>query len=85
MTKHELKTWPEYFFEVSTGKKKFEVRLNDRDFKVGDRVILNEWNPKLKKYTGLRYTFVILYILHGGNFGIEEGYCVMSFDKGGML
>lgn len=35
---HELKIAPEYFKDVRTGLKKFEIRKNDRDFKVGDRL-----------------------------------------------
>ncbi|MBA2610540.1 MAG: DUF3850 domain-containing protein [Bacteroidetes bacterium] len=32
---HLLKCWPEFYNEVITGAKKFEFRLNDRDFKPG--------------------------------------------------
>ena len=35
---HELKTLPEYFDAVFMGKKNFEIRKNDRDYKVGDYV-----------------------------------------------
>lgn len=40
---HELKILPEYFHAVFTGCKKAELRLNDRNFSVGDYLILNEW------------------------------------------
>lgn len=40
---HHLKTMPEYFQAVIEGRKPFEVRKNDRGFKVGDRVILEEF------------------------------------------
>ena len=33
---HALKTLPEYFEAVLENKKTFELRKNDRDFKVGD-------------------------------------------------
>ena len=49
MKTHELKTLPEYFELVRTEVKNFEVRKNDRDFKVGDLLILKEWNGE---YTG---------------------------------
>ena len=43
---HHLKIKPEYFQAVINGKKPFEIRLNDRDFKQGDRVILEEYLGK---------------------------------------
>lgn len=43
---HHLKTKPEYFQAVIDGKKTFEIRLNDRDFKQGDSVILEEYTGK---------------------------------------
>lgn len=75
MKTHVLKIWPSYFQLVVTGQKTFEVRKNDRNFKVGDELLLREWNGQ---YTGSFITFRIVYILHGGEFGIESGYCVMS-------
>ncbi len=40
---HSLKILPEYFDAVFIGCKKAELRLNDRNFSVGDCLILNEW------------------------------------------
>jgi len=48
----EKKTWPKYFQEVLEGKKKFEVRLADFEVKEGDILILKEYDPAVKKYTG---------------------------------
>ncbi len=45
------KIWPEYFEEVASGKKNFEVRLNDFDISEGDTFVLEEWDPKTKSYT----------------------------------
>ena len=44
--RHQLKTWPEYFKAVAAGTKTFEVRENDRNFKVGDVLELREWIPE---------------------------------------
>jgi hypothetical protein len=49
---HELKCWPEQFEEVFTGRKRVEIRRNDRSFKPRDAILLREWNPKSGSYTG---------------------------------
>lgn len=46
------KIWPEYFNLVKQGKKKFEIRLADFKCRKGDVLLLEEYNPKTKKYTG---------------------------------
>lgn len=40
---HHLKTLPPYYQAVIEQRKPFEIRENDRNFKVGDRVILEEF------------------------------------------
>jgi len=46
------KIWPEYFDAVASGKKKWELRLNDFEINDGDVLVLEEWSPKTKEYTG---------------------------------
>ncbi len=77
-TTHELKIWPEYFDAIWFGQKTFEVRKNDRGFKVEDLLVLLEWLPSKAEYTGRRMTVRVHYILQGGQFGIEPGYVVMG-------
>ncbi len=48
----EKKIWPEFFNEVASGKKSFDVRLADWECQPGDTLILREWDPKTKDYTG---------------------------------
>ena len=37
-THHDLKISPKYYRDIESNEKTFEVRFNDRDFKVGDIV-----------------------------------------------
>lgn len=44
---HSLKAWPASFRDVRSGKKKFEVRIFDRDYAVGDTLRLREFDMSL--------------------------------------
>ena len=57
------KIHPEYFEMVKSGKKKFELRLADFDISEGDTLILEEWNPETKEYTGRKLEKKVGYIL----------------------
>lgn len=72
---HELKIKPEYFADVVSGKKTFEVRKGDRPFKVGDLLALNEFENQ--SYTGASCLVYIDYILNDKEL-LKSGYVVMS-------
>lgn len=74
---HALKQHPEHFLDVTAGKKLFEVRKNDRDYKVGDLLALNEYDPETKSYTGASVLVYVDYILDNPEY-CKEGYVVMS-------
>ncbi len=56
------KIWPQYFGLVASGKKNFELRLNDFEIQEGDRMILEEWDPERKQYTGRSITKIVTYV-----------------------
>ncbi|MCD6549213.1 DUF3850 domain-containing protein [Candidatus Micrarchaeota archaeon] len=62
MTIIEKKIWPKYFELIKSGKKTFEIRLADFGIKEDDILVLKEWDPEKKEYTGrelrLRVTYV---------------------------
>jgi hypothetical protein len=59
--------------------KNFEVRLNDRDYKVRDILNLREWNPNTKKYSGLYITREVKCILDDPNY-CKDGYVILGIE-----
>lgn len=80
---HMLKLLPQYFKPVEEGTKTFEIRENDRDYKVGDTLILREYlnNDCLSGYTGQAISKEVSYILEGGQYGLEDGYCILGLKE----
>ena len=75
---HELKLQQPYFDDVFFNRKEFEVRKNDRNFKVGDRLKLIEFPFKGRQKYVLKD---IKYILEGNQFGIKKGYVVLGLKE----
>lgn len=62
---HDVKSWPESFVAVAQGEKTFDIRKSDRDYKVGDHLLMREWDPKTEQYTGREIERRITYIFEG--------------------
>ena len=77
MVTHKLKIDPKYFEDVRLGKKTFEIRKNDRDFHVGDKLLLREYDHGKKEYTGNQLTATITYIT---DFAQKDGYAVLGLN-----
>lgn len=77
MKHHKLKIKPEYLTEIILGNKTFEIRLNDRDYEVGDKVTLTEI-PVSEYIYPRSFTAKIGYIT---NFEQKPGYVVFSLLK----
>ena len=60
---------PEYFQKIIKNKKTFELRLNDFDIEEGDVLVLKEWDPKIKDYTGRTIEKEVGYV---GEWKIED-------------
>ncbi|EAC8464725.1 DUF3850 domain-containing protein [Listeria monocytogenes] len=73
MTKlHELKTMSEYFAAVAEERKTFEIRKNDRDFKIDDYLLLKEFE---ETYTGWVALVKVIYIT---NYEQKNDYVVLG-------
>lgn len=80
---HDLKVWPMFYEPLAKGIKTFELRKNDRDFSVGDRLVLREWEPSTDgsstgTYTGRAVVRRVTYVLPGGQFGLPADMVIMS-------
>lgn len=78
---HELKTWPDAFEAIWDGRKKAEFRKNDRDFAVGDILVLMEWDPETGISSGRQVRARVTDMRAGPRFGIPEGYAMLSLDE----
>jgi len=75
---HQLKIWPVYFQAVEDRTKTFDVRLDDGwNFRVGDALCLQEWNPETRLYTGRVAVRMVRYIHRG--MGLAPGYAILGF------
>lgn len=92
MTEHRLKLNERYFDAVANGIKTFEIRKNDRDYKVGDTLVLREVNDDDKFLTyadhnlGMNLNYevkvAVTYVLTHDEFeGIKEGYVALGIRR----
>lgn len=60
---HELKCWPQFFQAIANGQKRHDLRrATDREFRVGDRMRLREFDPDTEQYTGREQTVTITFM-----------------------
>lgn len=85
--KIEKKVWPRYFQKILDGVKKYELRLADWDCNPGDVLVLREWDPETKKYTGRELEKQITHVLKTkeAKFWSDEevakyGFQIISFE-----
>ncbi len=74
---HELKLASQYYDDSASGVKTFEIRKNDRDYKVGDLIRLREW--KDGKFTRRQHIRKITYILDDAEY-LQDGYVCLGVD-----
>lgn len=82
---HTLKVWRQWFTAVVDGTKTFEVRVNDRGFKVGDVLVLREFDPETETYSGRSVSCRVTYLMDGDEavipVGVMPGYVVMGIKR----
>ncbi len=93
MNLHTLKTDPAVFQAVWDDKKTYEIRKNDRDYQVGDVVVLRElvntgddmqFCGKPLAYTGRTISNTISHVLKD-QYGVARGWAILSLTPGGAV
>lgn len=70
---HTLKTEQPYFNQLWNGLKKFEVRKNDRDYKLNDLLLLQEYDLEDHSSSGKEILVKVTCIMD------DERYCKKGF------
>jgi hypothetical protein len=85
---HTLKTDPHVFDATAAGAKTFEIRIDDRGFRVGEKMVLRRTRysghqmttfGKPLEYTGEEITVKITHIQRG--YGIADGWVGLSHSR----
>jgi hypothetical protein len=89
---HELKTHPDEFQAVLNGRMPWQLRRNDRDYRVGDQLLLKEWDPAggeprsdqtlmIGGYTSRNLLVRVDYIMDDAHrFGLDPDYVIMNIS-----
>lgn len=79
---HALKTWKQFFQPQEDGEKLFELRKDDRPYKVGEDFLSQEYDSQKNEYTGRETKYRITYILRDAEFfGLKKGYCILQLKS----
>lgn len=74
---HDVKLAAMYYDDVISGRKPFELRKNDRNYRVGE--ILREHECIDGEETGRIIVADIIYLLEDYT-GLQEGYCILGIN-----
>ena len=84
MRTHILKIKAPYFTDILLGLKTFEIRRNNRDYKVEDILKLQLYpyrdNERKEKEILARVTYVLKNI---PEYGLNQDYCILGIKKFG--
>ena len=79
----EKKSWPESFVKFLSGEKNADLRIADFKINAGDTLVLKEYNPKSKKFSGRRLEKKVLRV---GKFSkLFKNYKAEDLKKKGLL
>ena len=79
---HHIKLEMPFCDHVLTGRKRFEIRYNNRDYRVGDYIVFIPVDPETKhkvQHAVEARKYRITYLISG--WGLEDGYVVFGIEE----
>lgn len=89
MTIHHVKSWSHFFDAITDGSKKHDLRKNDRNYQVGDDIILEKYDNINGRYTGDMLVCSVTYITSNvvpcafSSAVLPPDYCILSLQPYG--
>lgn len=80
MTVHYLKIKPEYYKDVECGLKTFELRKNDRNFQVGDVLMLIKLDGEGNETDQVCKVKVNYILKDCPQYGLKDGYAILGIN-----
>lgn len=82
---HRLKCWPKFYEAIRVGRKRHDLRRSsDRDFRVGDQLLLCEFDPEQSDFTGREQLAEVTYITSAdlpcalSHDALHSDFCILS-------
>lgn len=81
---HYVKSWQHFYQAIKRGEKLHDLRKNDREYNVGDILVLQEYDFATGRYTGESIQAEITYITDNrvpcafSSAVLEKGYSILS-------
>ncbi len=77
---HHLKCDPAPYVQVAQGLKTYEIRKFDRDYVVGDYLVLAEFDRQTRQYSGQKVRAKIVAMTPPGNYDMPENIGVLGIE-----
>jgi hypothetical protein len=83
MRAHKLKIWPDAFRASKDARLTCQIRQADRDLRVGDYLMLVEFDPKKDQLTGQYHCVLISHITTAADHprGLIDGFVALSTEE----
>lgn len=85
---HIVRSWAHIYDAIESGRKTHDLRRNDRNYQVGDTMLLKRFDNVLGRYTGEEMRVLITYITGRDHVPcavssavLNNDYCILSIVK----